>query len=603
LCKRGYNLTIKIPVKNSVKSFGIILFVAFIFLTPSYSVAQSSQQGTEVSINGNDPVSIPWRIRSNKLQLSDTGLMYQMGLRLSNSENYRSQPVDAFGTVKSFQPLAATIDRQYRYLDITALAKNVGWRWQVTANRLQVTTAKTEISTVSANGLGTDRAEIQVDTGAVVPWRLSQDATAGFLTIYTAAKPSLIQAPVAPGTVPGSIEPGDDQNITNTSFKVTGKDQKTVIQFPIKLGSRARAIGTGKGIKIEISPTAMAEWKIAWAPGIIWQQKWQGSAGQQFPLSILELDPQKVSLRPILGQANVVGSSPIGDIATSNGAAAAINGGYFNRITRQPLGAIKVNGKWLSSPILGRAALGWQEKGGWQIGRLSYSEKIASSRGQVVNNLLNSGLSQGSVGRYSIDWGNTYQTLTNNELILTIQGGVQGGKVQQVTSGGAASAAVTVPIPRDGYLLIGRGGALADWAVGTTVQIAANSNPAGFDRLPNVLGAGPWLVQQRQVVLDTTMEKFGSGFGPQSVAARSAIAMNAQGKLWVIGALDRVGGKGPTLGELAKMLQEMGAVDALNLDGGSSTSLFLGGQLVNRSPATTAKVNNGLGIFLNVAGN
>ncbi len=587
------------PVKNPIKTFGIILATALIFLTPTYSLAQSSQQGTEVIINGNAPISVPWRIRSNKLQLSDTGLMYQMGLRLSSSENYRSQPVDAFGTVKSFQPLSATIDRQYRYLDVTALAKNVGWRWQVTGNRLQVFTAKTEISTVNANGLGSDRAEIQVETGAVVPWRLSQDATSGFLTIYTAAKPSLIQAPVAPGTVTGSTEPGDDQNITNTSFKVTGKDQKTVIQFPIKLGSRARAIGTGKGIKIEMSPTAMSEWKIAWAPGITWQQKWQGSAGQQFPLSILELDPQKVSLRPIFGQANVVGSSPIGDIATSNRAAAAINGGYFNRITRQPLGAIKVGGKWLSSPILGRAALGWQEKGGWQIGRLSYSEKITSSRGQVVNNLLNSGLSQGSVGRYSIDWGNTYQPLTNNELILT----VQGGKVQQVTSGGAASAAVNVPIPRDGYLLIGRGGALADWVVGTTVQLAANSSPAGFDQLPNVLGAGPWLVQQRQVVLDTTAEKFGSGFGPQSVAARSAIAMNAQGKLWVVSALDRVGGKGPTLGELAKMLQEMGAVDALNLDGGSSTSLFLGGQLVNRSPATTAKVNSGLGIFLNVAGN
>jgi hypothetical protein len=581
-----------------VKTPVIILSIALIFLAPNSSSAQSSQQGNEVTINGNNSVAMPWRIRSNKLQLSDTGLMYQMGLRLASSENYRSQPADAFGTVKFFQPLVATVDRQYRYLDVTALAKNLGWRWQVTGNRLQITTTKTEISTVSANGLGSDRAEIQIETGAVVPWRLSQDATSGFLTIYTTAKPSLIQAPAASGTVLGSTEPGDDQNITNTSFKVTGQDQKTVIQFPIKLGSRARAIGTGKGIRIEISPTAMAEWKIAWAPGITWQQKWQSSAGQQFPLSILELDPQKVSLRPILGQANVVGSSPIGDIATFNGAAAAINGGYFNRNTRQPLGAIKVGGKWLSSPILGRAALGWQERGGWQIGRLSYGEKITSSRGQVINNLLNSGLSQGAVGRYSIDWGSNYQPLTNNELILT----VQNGKVQQVTSRGAASTAVSVPIPRDGYLLIGRGGALADWAVGTTVQIAASS-PAGFDRLPNVLGAGPWLLQQRQVVLDTTAEKFGSGFGPQSVAARSAIAINAQGKLWLVTALDRVGGKGPTLGELAKMLQEMGAVDALNLDGGSSTSLFLGGQLVNRSPATTAKVNNGLGIFLNFAGN
>jgi Phosphodiester glycosidase len=580
-----------------MKISAIVLATSLVLTAPIYSLAQSSQQGTEVIING-IPVVMPWRIRNSKLQLSDTGLMYQFGLRLTSSDNYRSQPSDNFGATQSTQPLTASLDRQYRYLDITTLAKNIGWRWQVAGNRLQITTSKTQISTVTANGLGSDRADIQIETGAVVPWRLSQDATSGFLTIYTTAKPSLIQAPTpTPGASPGNNEPGDDQNITNTSFKVTGTDRQTVIQFPIKLGSRAKAIGTGKGIRIEMSPTAMAEWKIAWAPGITWQQKWQSSGGQQFPLSILELDPQRVSLRPILGQPSVIGSSSIGNIATSNGAAAAINGGYFNRNTRHPLGAIKVGGKWLSSPILGRGALGWQERGGWQIARLSYGEKISSSRGQVTNNLLNSGYSQGQVARYSSDWGSTYQPITNNELILT----VQSGQVQQVTNSGASGNA-SIPIPRDGYLLVGRGGTLADWAVGTTVQISASSNPAGFDRLPNILGAGPWLIQQRQVVLDATAEKFSGGFGTQS-AARSAIAINAQGKLWVVSALDRVGGKGPTLGELAKMLQEMGAVDALNLDGGSSTSLFLGGQLVNRSPATTAKVNSGLGIFLNLAGN
>jgi exopolysaccharide biosynthesis protein len=111
------------------------------------------------------------------------------------------------------------------------------------------------------------------------------------------------------------------------------------------------------------------------------------------------------------------------------------------------------------------------------------------------------------------------------------------------------------------------------------------------------MGAGPWLINNRQIVLDAKGENFSGSFGTQ-MAARSAIAINAQGKLLIVTALDRVGGKGPTLGELAQLLQSMGAVNALNLDGGSSTSLFLGGQLVNRSPATTAKVNSGLGIFL-----
>jgi exopolysaccharide biosynthesis protein len=41
----------------------------------------------------------------------------------------------------------------------------------------------------------------------------------------------------------------------------------------------------------------------------------------------------------------------------------------------------------------------------------------------------------------------------------------------------------------------------------------------------------------------------------------------------------------------------LGAIDALNLDGGSSTGLYLGGQLLDRSPYTAARVHNGLGIF------
>jgi exopolysaccharide biosynthesis protein len=45
------------------------------------------------------------------------------------------------------------------------------------------------------------------------------------------------------------------------------------------------------------------------------------------------------------------------------------------------------------------------------------------------------------------------------------------------------------------------------------------------------------------------------------------------------------------------MLQ-LGSTDALNLDGGSSASLYLGGRLINRSPATAARVNNGIGLFL-----
>ena len=61
----------------------------------------------------------------------------------------------------------------------------------------------------------------------------------------------------------------------------------------------------------------------------------------------------------------------------------------------------------------------------------------------------------------------------------------------------------------------------------------------------------------------------------------------------------RVGGSGASLDEMAQIMQSLGATDALNLDGGSSTGLVLGGQLIDRSPVTAARVHNGIGVFVN----
>jgi exopolysaccharide biosynthesis protein len=579
----------------------------------------TANQGVEIVINGSK-VALPWRTNGQKLELSDTGLLYQFGLELLNTSNYRQQPVDGYANAKMI--LSASLDKQYRYLDITKLAAANKWNWKIAGKQLQINTPKLTVADVRATNLGSDRGQITIKLDGTVPWRLSQDATEGFLTIYTAAKPQLtaetsadpestspetgvIPSPVVQASVSSNVpavptalarEPGDEQRITNTAFKVTSTGQKTIIQFPIKLGTRARARNiAGRQIAIDITPTAMTERKIAWAPGLGWQQKWQIMGKDRFPVSLLELDPKQVQLRPILPQSDtVVGSKPIGVIATNQQAAAAINGGYFNRNTRQPLGAIKINGKLLSSPILGRSALGWQKKDGWEIARFTYAETISNSQGlQVSNTYLNSGYAQNGVARYTTAWGKAYQPITNNELILT----VQNDKITQITPRGLAKS-VIIPIPVNGYLLVGRGvGTLEDWQPGSGVSIDSVSKPATFDKYAHILGAGPWLIQNSKIIVDAQAEKFSGSFGTQS-AARSAIAFNAQGKIWIVAIHDRAGGKGPTLTELAQLLKQMGAIDALNLDGGSSTSMIVGGQLVNRSPATAARVHNGLGIFL-----
>ncbi|MFP4338543.1 MAG: phosphodiester glycosidase family protein [Halothece sp.] len=78
----------------------------------------------------------------------------------------------------------------------------------------------------------------------------------------------------------------------------------------------------------------------------------------------------------------------------------------------------------------------------------------------------------------------------------------------------------------------------------------------------------------------------------------SAIALQEDGKLLLVAMGERIGGNGPTLKESVSILQRLGAIDALNLDGGSSTSLYLGGELINRPAATAARIHSAIGLYL-----
>jgi hypothetical protein len=291
-----------------------------------------------------------------------------------------------------------------------------------------------------------------------------------------------------------------------------------------------------------------------------------------------------------------VGIAPLIQTAQQWQVAAAINAGFFNRNTQLPLGAIRRDGRWLSSPILNRGAIGWNDFGEVKIGHLSVENTIVTSGGERLPvTAVNSGYIQPGIALHTKEWGTTYTPLSDNETIVAI------GNNQVISQSPAGSAGQTpFPIPPDGYLLVIRAKPeLADkLAVGTTVRYESVPVPAEFVRYSQILGAGPVLLQNRQIVLDAKAEQFRDSFIAES-AVRSAIAITASNTLLIVTVGNRTGGTGPTLREIAQIVQQMGAVDALNLDGGSSTSLYLGGQLLNRPPGTAARVHNGIGIFLN----
>jgi hypothetical protein len=113
-----------------------------------------------------------------------------------------------------------------------------------------------------------------------------------------------------------------------------------------------------------------------------------------------------------------------------------------------------------------------------------------------------------------------------------------------------------------------------------------------FGRVPagDLLQAGPLLVANRQVAFIDGQDAEGFSAGASQFDSditrgrhpRAALAVTDHGLLLVAcdGRTDHDAGM--TLSELASTLVELGAVDALNLDGGGSTSLVYDGQLRNR---------------------
>ncbi len=220
---------------------------------------------------------------------------------------------------------------------------------------------------------------------------------------------------------------------------------------------------------------------------------------------------------------------------------------------------------------------------------------ITSNNARLPVLFVNSGYAQAGIARYTGAWGSTYTPVTDNETIIVVQ-------KNQITNQYLAPKAGQTPvgIPVDGYLLILRGNASSNLSllpVGARLNIATSTIPPEFNRFPNIIGAGPLLVQNRQVVLDAKAEKFSDAFIAEK-AVRSGICTTASGNVMITSTSNRAFGAGPTLAEHAQLMQLLGCVNALNLDGGSSTTIYLGGQIIDRPANTAARVHNAIGIFM-----
>ncbi|MEG4343642.1 phosphodiester glycosidase family protein [Microcoleus sp. A003_D6] len=617
-------------------------------MTQSVPPASRIRQGRQVSLNGRIlPLTWTQQPASStsanfRTWIADVGLMQSAGVDLLNTADSAKQPVQWFSvSLTDAQSLAARATGQYRYLDVTDFARLAGWQISADGNTLRITSPVTNITGIrQAEREWGDRIVVDLDRPA--PWQVNfvdtpspsptpapntpDDPTKPAIPLQiTPAAPNLetpddptkpaLSQPLAPaGPIAGQewsiaidakVNPTLIQRTFATSkqllsLKVEPAGTQTKVKVTIPLGWRPQvfSLGNSNRLVIDIRPDSLVEKNILWAPGVRWRQQYQNLGTARFPVVWLEVNPRQsgVKLRPLLSNPPAEqGTAPLLQTAELSGTVAAINAGFFNRINRLALGAIRRDNKWLSGPILNRGAIAWNDRGEFVINRLTLQETLITPTNQRLPiSHLNSAYVQSGIGRYNPDWGKTYTPFSDNEIVVT----VAGNRVVSQSPGGAQGK-TNFPIPANGYVLALRSNfsPASQLTAGTLLRLETNTIPADFNRFPYILGGGPVLVKNSRVVLDAKAEGFSDAYVRQT-AIRSAIGRTAAGNLLIVAVHNRAGSSGPNFAELAQILQQMGAVEALNLDGGSSTSLYLGGSLLDRPPSTAARVHNAIGIFI-----
>lgn len=271
-------------------------------------------------------------------------------------------------------------------------------------------------------------------------------------------------------------------------------------------------------------------------------------------------------------------------IASRNKAPLAINGGFF-AYDGAAVGAVKVDNEWIRLPWKGRSAIAFKNNGEAKIGNLQVQARAQFSNGlSLPVRDLNGWPDRNSITALTRRF-QSYYTLRPGEMAVL----VENGTIVSTPGGGGFN------IPANGFALVANGAArneLQKAHKGLSAKLTISA--PGWDNYSSALGGGPRLVNNGRA--EVAQEGFRSDV-TQGLGPRTAIGLDSAGRYIIV----VVDGRRPnystglTLQELAYTMQKLGAVNAVNLDGGGSTAMTLRGKLVNRpSDGSERSVSNAL---------
>jgi exopolysaccharide biosynthesis protein len=335
------------------------------------------------------------------------------------------------------------------------------------------------------------------------------------------------------------------------------------------------------------------------APGVdLFQSTDQSLVDAAGPIavSLLRLDPARVHLVSALSNDEVVDAERVDGIAARHQAIAAINGGFFNVKNGEPVGLLKVRGELVSDTSLGRGAVvihsppdGTTQLWFDQISaRVTLKFRAEGFDWVVPIDGVDTTRERGKLMLYTPAYHGDTDTATNGTEWI-----IRGDRKPVVT--GIRKDVGRTPIPRDGAVLSFGGlelpDALASMDVGTVVSFettwtAVNGLPTvRLDQADHVVnGAGLLRLNGVTPTNWQTHERLAPDTFVNARHPRTLIGVDRRGFIWLAAIDGRQSDYsiGMNFADLLRLCDRLDLRDALNLDGGGSTTMVVQGKIVNR---------------------
>lgn len=330
--------------------------------------------------------------------------------------------------------------------------------------------------------------------------------------------------------------------------------------------------------------------------GVIHYKVTRKTAAGPMAINVLLADPQQVSIKSLVAKrpGGGFGRAKASQIAKAFGALAAINGSFFSFTNNEPAGLLVLDGQIVSSSQFNRSVFGIRYDGTTFIDDATVKAAVLLDDGRELTiHRVNHLAPRDQMTLYTPHFGTRTRTsIQADRYEAAIDAN---GMVIEVSNG-------DLPIPPGGYVISSQGKSYP-WLVGHLqpgVRALVYTQLSGkWEGVRYAVGGGPTIVRAGKPYVNARQERFDSHIA-SGRAPRTAIGYTREGYALMV----TVDGRQPkhsvgcTLHELARLMIELGAIEAINLDGGGSSTMVVGGQAVNKvSGGTERYVSNVIGIF------